>query len=140
MNFFKWLTGTPKAVETGLNIAEKATTGVINGIDAAWFTDEEKSQANQKTQETILEFWKTFATENSEQSKARRDIANLLVKLYVAVVLIGIGMIAFHENAMLDKLVSLLNAVYFGLAFISIIGTYFVPHQVSKIWTNKKEK
>ncbi len=42
--------------------------GVVSGIDAIFYTDEEKAVAKQKASDTVLKFWDTIARENTEQS------------------------------------------------------------------------
>ena len=145
MGFFDFFTGAGaalKTAETGSKIVETATNGIVRGVDALFFTDEEKSVANQKAFETILEFHKQFATENSEQSKARREIAKMFVVMYAGVLGLGIGFILIGDITRLNQLIALLAALGFALIIGSIIATYFVPYQFSRlgILQGKKEK
>ena len=129
-----------KTIETGARIAEKATDGIIAGLDKLVYTDEEKAEVSQKAVETTLEFWKTFATENSEQSKARRNLAMLFARLFALAFGIGTGLVLIGRKDMLDMYVDFLSSLSLGWAMSAVITTYFVPHQISKIWKGKNVK
>lgn len=136
MSFFGLFAGAKAALntaETGARIVEKATDGIIKAGDALFYTQEEKAQASQKSYETMLEFWKTFATENSEQSKARRDIANMFVLMFAGVLGLGVGFVLIGDLTRLNNLIAFLGTLGFAWIIGSIIATYFVPHQLSKL-------
>lgn len=78
----KALFSAPKTIDKAVDVGDKITTGIIAGLDKIWHTEEEKSDAQQKANETLLGFWKTVANENTEQSKARRELANMVFKVY----------------------------------------------------------
>ena len=128
--------GYEKTTEKALNIADTITTGIVSGFDKVWFTEEEKSEAKQKGQETLLKFWGTFASENSEQSKARRIIAYRIVDLWVYLILLAVICKMFN----LDERAAYLWTVVVDITwFVGLIaGTYFVPHQLSKLVSFKK--
>lgn len=52
----------------------------------------------QKGFETILDFHKQFAHENSEQSKARRQLAIMTFKVFFALIFILIGLWKFDPE------------------------------------------
>ncbi len=56
--------------------------GAVSGIDAIFYTDEEKAVAKQKASDTVLKFWDTIARENTEQSQARRILARMTFQVY----------------------------------------------------------
>ena len=137
----KGVFGVPRAVDAGIEIAQKATDGVIKGIDAAWFTPEEKAVAGKEVLDTVLKFWQQFGAENSQQSIARRTMAFAFVGLFIAVVLVGVVMVFMGRADMVNVMIDFLSAVGFDWIIFSVVATYFVPYQVAKIWTaNGKEK
>lgn len=145
MSFLGLFTGAKAALqtaETGAKIVETAVNGVVRAGDALFYTQEEKAQAAQKGHETVLEFWKTFQVENSEQSKARREIANMFVLMFAGVLGLGVGFILIGDAGRLDKLLALLGALGFAWIIGCIITTYFAPYQLSRlgIFQGKKEK
>jgi hypothetical protein len=135
MAIWDWFS-TPKTVEKGIGIIEKVTDGIVAGIDKAWYTEEEKAEASQKAVETIIEMWKTLATENSEQSKARRVIAMAILKVYFTLLLMGVVVYGFDPDyaAFIFKIVKEISVLVAGVQFI-----YFGPHQISKIWKKGSE-
>uniref|UniRef100_A0A6M3L083 Holin n=1 Tax=viral metagenome TaxID=1070528 RepID=A0A6M3L083_9ZZZZ len=129
-SIFSTSTSIDKAVEVG----EKIADGVIAGLDKIWLTEEEKADNKQKATETVLAFWKVVATENTEQSKARRQLAVMTFKVYFSLLLIGVTLYKFDANyakfvfdvaGTLTWLVSGIAAIFFG------------PHQLSKIIEKK---
>ena len=118
MGFFDWITGGGKT-------AEKVVDGVTSGLDAMFFTDEEKSIANQK----VLD-WKLKMLEATKSSNvARRIISLMIVGLWVLLVVVmviahGLGAIAYA-----DYLFKTLTDVVMQ-PFSIIIAFYFLAHVV----------
>jgi len=129
-----------KTIETGARIAEKATDGIINGLDKLVYTDEEKAEVSQKAVETTLEFWKTFANENSQQSKARREIALILTFTFVGILGVITGLVLTGNMQGLRVYIDALSALGFGWIISCVVVTYFAPHQISKVWKGKNVK
>ena len=71
MGFFSFLKTSDKAVDTASNVIEAG----VRGLDALFFTDEEKSQASMKVTETWLKMQQATANENSAKSITRRYLA-----------------------------------------------------------------
>ncbi len=130
MAIWDWFS-TPKTIDKGVDIVGKVTDGIMAGIDKAWFTPEEKSEASQKATETIINMWKTVATENSEQSKARREIAMAILKVYFSLLLMGVVVYGFNPEyaAFIFGVVKEISIMVSGVMFI-----YFGPHQIAKVW------
>lgn len=134
MGFFSWLSSGTKAAENATDIAKQATTGIISGIDALILTDEERIQYKLKGVDQILDLWKTFGTENTEQSKARRDIALSVVKVWLALILMAVGTYGFNEE-MASFIFKVIGSINWLVGMIA--ATYFVPHQLQKIIKKK---
>lgn len=142
---FGWLWGAKKAVETLDNspTAQKATDGLIAGIDALIHTEEERVHENQETIRLIHRFWERFNEENSMQSMARRELAKMTFKAFFALIFMGVGVKALgmvwpHINPLAESIVQFIKLILFLVNAVAL--TYFVPHQVSKVFTYKKEK
>lgn len=137
MGFFTSLFKLPKTADKAVDIADKITTGFISGIDKIWHTDEEKSDARQKFTETYLGFWKIISNENSEQSKARRELAKMTFQVFFFFLLAAAAMYGF-DSEYAKFLLSLAGKLMFLVSAIGVI--YFGPHQLSKVvnWKNKK--
>lgn len=138
MSFFagiKAVFAAPKAIDKALVVGEKITDGVISGLDKIWFTDEEKSEAKQKGSETLLKFWEVIAKENTEQSKARRELAKMTFKVYFFLLLAGVTVYKFDPeySKFIFEVAGTLNILVAGVAAI-----YFGPQQISKVWKKKK--
>lgn len=122
MSWFSFLTGGSKTAETVVD-------GVSNGLDAMFFTDEEKSVANQK----ILDWKLAYAKATAGMSISRRIIVCGVVAIWVILVLLMIFMgIMFggkHESvAFLFKVMVEVVAMPFSI----IVGFYFAAHLISK--------
>jgi len=127
----KALFSTPKTIDKAVDIGAKVTDGIISGLDKLVFTEEEKSDVKQKASETLLEFWKVIASENTEQSKARRYLAVETFKVYFFFVLMGAAVYKFDSEfaKFLFDIAGTLTWLVSGIAAI-----YFGPHQFAKIW------
>lgn len=120
-----------KTTEKAVDIADKVTTGFMTGIDKMFYTKEEKADAIQKHSETMLKYWELVTKENTQQSMARRELARMAFQVYFFLILAMVVMwkidlewakFVFETLGMITWLVGMVAA------------TYFVPHQVSKIW------
>ena len=127
----KALFSTPKTIDKAVDIGAKVTDGIISGLDKLVFTEEEKSDVKQKASETLLEFWKVIASENTEQSKARRSLAMMTFKVYFSLLLIGVTVYKF--DAEYSKFIFDVAGTLTGLVLM-IAGIYFGPQQIAKIW------
>lgn len=124
----------PKAIEAGTDIAKKATDGIISGIDKAWFTDEEKSDASVKILELNIDLIKSTMNESSVRSITRRLIAIIILSDFV-IMLTGSAIIwrfdsewAAHVLKCALSLSAAVTAIvifYFGYyAGINLIGKW----------------
>ena len=131
MGLLSWITGGTKAAENVTEIGSKITSGIVSGIDALVLTDEERIQYSQAGVDQVLKFWGTFGTENCEQSKARREIAKAVMKVWLSLILMAVAVYGFNP-----EIASFIFGVIKEITWLvgMIAGTYFVPHQLQKIW------
>ena len=134
MGFFSFLNSGTKAAENATDIAKTLTGGIVNGIDALVLTDEERIQYRADAVKVQLKFWEAFGKENTDQSKARRELAKATFYVYFFLILSGAVVYKFDQSyaIYLFKIVESLTWLV-GM----IAAAYFVPHQVSKVYKNK---
>ena len=134
MGWLSFLNSGTKAAENATDIGKTLTDGVVKGIDALVFTDEEKAQYSAKSGELYLKFWETFGKENSDQSKARRELAKATFHVYFFLILSGAVVYRFDQSyaVYLFKIVESITWLV-----VMVAGAYFVPHQISKVWQGK---
>ncbi|MCZ6898264.1 MAG: hypothetical protein O7D95_06130 [Betaproteobacteria bacterium] len=120
MGWLSFLTGNSET-------AEKVVDGVIGGIDAMFFTDEEKSQANFK----ILGWKLEYAKATQGMSISRRIITFAVVFVWVVLVLllVVIGLWFGGENSAVKFLFTVMTDVVMQ-PFSIIVGFYFLAHVV----------
>lgn len=122
MGMFSWLTG-------GSNAAEKAIDGAVNGIDAMFFTEEEKSQASQK----VLELKIDYAKHTAFMSVSRRVIVCAVCAVWTLAVVLLLGLaLAFGVEAPSFKAVKTVMVDVVMQPFSIIVGFYFLAHVASK--------
>lgn len=130
MAWYSFLTSTTKTAETAAEAGKSIVDGLVSGIDAVFYTDEEKAQARQKGSETILKFWEAIARENTEQSKARRMLAKMTFQVFFFFLLAAA--VVYRFDAEYAKfLLALAGKIMFLVSAIGVI--YFGPHQLQKI-------
>jgi hypothetical protein len=136
MGFFDFITSGTKAAENATEIGKTLTNGVVSGLDALILTEEEKLQYSAEGGKLYLDFWKTFGTENSAQSKARRDLAVMTFKVYFALILLSLPVYLVSPD-----LASYIKGYIVSLSGLVMLvaGAYFIPYQISKVYTNKKD-
>ncbi len=134
MGWLSFLNSGTKAAENATDIAKTLTGGIVNGIDALVLTDEERIQYSAKSAELQLKFWEKFGNENSEQSKARRELAKSTFYVYFFLILSGsvLYKVDMSYSVYLFKVVESITWLV-GM----VAAAYFVPFQVGKIWKSK---
>lgn len=119
MGVFARIFGTPATVE-------KAVDGVVNGVDAMFFTDEEKSRANLQLLEAKIEFYR--ATQGSRL--ARRVLAFMVVGTWLSMILFGLTMNAIGFTELSDHAYNVATETL-GTPVAIIIGFYFATSMIS---------
>ena len=135
MGFFDFLNSGTKVAENASEIGKTLTEGVVSGLDALVFTDEEKTQYSAKAGELYLKFYEAFGKENSEQSKARRELAKMTFKVFFFLLLAGIALYKVDANYAMFCFKTA-ESVKWLVGMVA--AAYFIPHQISKVYTNKK--
>lgn len=130
MSWFKNIFGS---ADTAADVVKKATDGIYNGIDKAIYTDEEKSDAYQKGQETLLEITKVAYDNNSTRNVTRRWLAWLitgwvLLNAQIAIVFAALGM-----DTIVQKIIDIAEGFQIGWAFVGVISFFFVV-QLPRAW------
>lgn len=129
MNFNPLAIFSPKSAEVAIETASK---GIYNGLDKLKFTEEERADAYQKGFETVLQFHKAFAAENTVRSVTRRFLAWGIVGYQLAVLSLGIAAKLWMDEPKtaqyIFEVAELLN-----WPFLAVVTTYFVPHQLTKL-------
>jgi hypothetical protein len=120
MGWLSFLTGKSET-------AEKVVDGAISGIDAMFFTKEEKSQANFK----ILGWKLEYAKATQGMSISRRIITFAVVFVWVVLVLLLVGIGLWHggDNSAVKFLFMVMTDVVMQ-PFSIIVGFYFLAHVV----------
>ena len=134
MGFFSFLSSGTKVAENASDIAKTLTSGIVSGIDALVFTDQEKAQYSAKAGELYLKFYETFGKENSEQSKARRMLAVMTFKVYFFLILAGVAVYKFDAEYA-KFMFEIVKSITWLVGMVA--GAYFIPHQISKVYTKK---
>lgn len=138
MSWFNWFTSAPKVVD---DVFDK-DKGLIAKA-GEWYgnlnlTPEEIMEANNGTVKAVQGFVVNTLDENSERSKARRDIANLIVKFYVLWLGVAFGVWPINEKYAAFILEGL-SGLAIGGAFISVIIFFFGSHGLVRHNNSKKK-
>ncbi len=122
--------GNRKAGE-GDTFAQEAAKGIGNWVDERNFTEEEKSKANQKTLETVLEVYRIDAVGASTRSQARRELMWLFTRTYV-VLMLGAGVMYKLDSDWAAFLLKIANDTYIGEITLAASTFYFLANALRK--------
>ena len=121
----KWLTslfGSSKNVEM---IVETGAKGLYNGIDKAFYTEEEKADDRSKRTEVFLKYFTMTTDQNSMRSITRRWLAFLVVGPTMLSFMLAIfGYLFTFEFA--DKMFNMFTTMIPYAAGVLVF--YFGPH------------
>ena len=121
------------SIFAGGDTTNKVVDGIIDGTDALFFTDEEKSRAGQK----ILDFKLAYAKATSGQNIARRFIAVAVTIVWFVLLITAIIAYATGFESFAGYLFKVMTDVVLQ-PFSIIIGFYFLAHMVRSIGEGKK--
>ncbi len=88
MGIFAWLSGMKQA-DKAMDIAKEASTGIIAGIDAAWFTPEEKSRAAFEITQAAIQMVVATQGEATVRSITRRVLAWMIMGTFLFLLMFG---------------------------------------------------
>ena len=94
-NPFSW---SDKAVDNVLDKKDGLLANVGSWIGAQQYTDEEQAEAQEKLRQGVVDYAISSMGENSERSKARREIAKMWVKVQLWLIMQTAIAIPFDES------------------------------------------
>jgi len=133
MGLLSFLTGSKKAMDTAGNVVD----GAIKGIDALWFTPEEKSRASEKVLEIVLERARIAASESSVRSMTRRLVA---LTFCIPFVVMSLFAVAIYKIDSKWAVFSLSVAASWKYIMIAIVIWFFGSYGVGYLMDKKKKQ
>ena len=121
---------------------DKAMDSAIKGIDALFFTKEEKAEQSIKVANAQVEYLKTTLSENSARSLTRRYLALAIIGVFLLLVLAAgtVYLIDQEYSRFLFELAKSLNTLVMMVAGF-FFGAYMIgSHLWGKGQTKRKEK
>ena len=124
MSFLNWFSSTPKLVDTACDLA----TTAAKGIDAIFYTDEEKAEARKAAFDQWLEAQRTLQAESSVRSITRRVLAFAFCGSFLGLLVGGVclfridpewGRLCFDVAKELSSTALAVVVFYFGPTMIS---------------------
>ena len=107
------------------HIIKTATDGVYNGLDKAFYTDEEKSEDASKREDRFLTFVERTYDENSIRNVTRRWMAWGIVSWILANAQVAIIFAILNKMDVVKRIIDVATAFSLGAAFLTVLGTYF---------------
>lgn len=116
--------GLLKRVFAGPDMAKEAMEGVKKGLDAVWFTNEERAKVDEGVRAFFLEYLKT----TQPQNLARRYIAFGIVGLWMLLVLLAVATHWVSETY--SQFVFSVIDEHVNYPFLGIMAFYFATHML----------
>lgn len=140
MSFFNWFKSTPKVVDNVLDKDNGLLTQVGGWIGNMNFTAEEQAKMNERMVNGVSSFVEMTLGENTERSKARREVAILWIKAQLAMIFITMIVAPFNM-----ELAKFYLSIAFGTLMVAgtlaVLGFFFGSHMLSShIGFNKNKK
>jgi hypothetical protein len=88
MGIWGWITGAQQ-VDKAMDIAKDASSNLFAGLDALWFTPEEKSRAALEITESAIKMVETIQGESTTRSITRRVLAWMIMSVFLFLLLFG---------------------------------------------------
>lgn len=115
MGWFRKIFAGPETVASAMD-------GVKKGLDAVWFTNEERARADDKVREFFIEYLKA----TQPQNLARRYIAFAIVGLWMLLVLTAAASAPISPEY--SRFIFEVLDTHVNLPFTGIMAFYFATH------------
>tara|TARA_R110000851_G_scaffold284827_1_gene438419 strand:- start:39 stop:455 length:417 start_codon:yes stop_codon:yes gene_type:complete len=137
MSWLSWFSSTPKVIDDVMDKDNGLISQVGGWIGNMKLTDEEVLEANAKTVLLVQDYAIKTLDENSERSKSRREIANLIVKFYLLWLGVAFGLYKF-DSEYSEFILRGLSGLAIGGAFTAVVLFHFGSHGLAKYKQSKK--
>jgi len=103
------------------SVVNKTVDGIYNGVDKAFYTDEEKAEALQKQVDSKMKLLPLF-----EPFKlAQRIIAISFTFNFILAFWVGVVLLFMEKLELLDKFIGLIGVFQLGWIMMAIVAWYF---------------
>ncbi len=128
--FIGRLFGTKTGMDTAVGMVGKAVDGIISGVDASFYTPEEKAG-------DIAKMVFTLQDQFTPRSVSRRILAFLFASIFSVAFLVALVFTCFKNFIIVKAIIELVVAFQLPWIIMSIIIFYFGYYGIEKI---KKKK
>lgn len=118
-----------------LDIATVFNT-ITTKMDDWKFTEEERARYNKEAADAMALFAKETLTESTERSASRREVARLVIYLYLLICVVGLVFL-FINTDVVKLIIEFCNEMYLTAAFIAIIAFFFGGYYMDKFRKTK---
>lgn len=116
------------------SVVNKTVDGIYNGVDKAFYTDEEKAEALQKQVDSKMKLLPLF-----EPFKiAQRVIAISFTINFICAFWVGVVLLLTDKLQLLEKFIALIGVFQLGWIMLTIIAWYFSGGVVNSFKTKKE--
>lgn len=109
---------------------------ITNKMDDWKFTDEERSRYNKEAADAMATFAKETLNESTERSASRREIARLIIYIYLLICVVGLVFLFVNTN-IVKLIIEFCNEMYLTAAFIAVIAFFFGGYYMDKFRKSK---
>ena len=140
MNFLTKGIAVVKNVFGGSTLsADKVFTSVAKGIDNLGFTEQEKATFTKEMAEGLAKYTIDTLGESSDRSKTRRDIAIMIVSLYLLTFIVALVMLLMSKDLTSVKMIiELANEMNLSIGFLMVLGFFFGGYYLQNLIGKKK--
>lgn len=128
MSWWNFLTSSDKVVETGTDLIKMGA----NGIDALFYTQEEKAQAGIKVMDQVLEMNRVANEESSIRSITRRAIAWVIIGNFTIFSISALIVTLMGELEITASILQLMGSLSLPMITLAVVVFYFGNHILNK--------
>ena len=119
--------------------ADKVFTSVAKGIDNLGFTEQEKATFTKEMAEGLAKYTIETLGESSDRSKTRRDIAIMIVSLYLLTFIVALVMLlVFRDTNAVKMIIELANEMNLSIGFLMVLAFFFGGYYLQNLIGKKK--
>lgn len=119
--------------------AGKVFDTVAKGIDNLGFTEQERANFTKDMAEGLAKYTIETLGESSDRSKTRRDIAIMIVSLYLLTFVVALVMLlGFSDTNSVKMIIELANEMNLSVGFLMVLAFFFGGYYLQNLMGKKK--
>ncbi len=127
------LLGIDKAIDGAVDTVNKVTGVITSGIDAVFYTDEEKARAASKAVENGQKMVSAIHDQWMPRAISRRILAYMFSAVFLSILITAVVFACLSKIDVVNSIIAIVKAFDLGWIVLGLMGFYFGVYEWKKM-------